>query len=97
MELNKIKIALYKEKPLAIIIKVTKSSITYRTTIKADGSEDISIYFDVPLSEIGDAVFERFMDAKLLIRWIIVPEEDPRDNPLIGDDSWVDDIEMGAR
>jgi hypothetical protein len=27
----------------------------------------------------------------------IKPEEDPRDNPLIGDDSWIHDVEMGAR
>jgi len=28
---------------------------------------------------------------------IEIDEEDPRDNPLIGEDDWIHDIEMGDR
>lgn len=74
MELNEIKKALYKEKPVAIFEKLCKGIMTYRSTIKKSEDEDVDVYFVIPVSDIGDASFERFMDAKLLIRYLIETE-----------------------
>ena len=71
--INEIKKALYKEKPIAGFLKLFKGSMLYRCTIKKDDNEDMDVYFNVPVSDIGDAVFEKFMDAKLLIRWMLDP------------------------
>lgn len=71
MELNEIKKQLYREKPLAGFLRATSVSLTYRTTIKKDADEDADLYFLIPISDVGDAVFEKFMPAQQLIRWIV--------------------------
>ena len=46
MELNEIKKALYKEKPLAIFDKATKSTLIYRSTVKENADEDYTMYLN---------------------------------------------------
>jgi hypothetical protein len=74
MDKTEIKKALYREKPLAIFDKLVKGVMTYRSTIKKDADEDYDVYFNIPINDIGDAVFERFMNAQLLIRYIVETE-----------------------
>jgi hypothetical protein len=77
MTLTQIKKELYRRKPDATLVKVTKSGILYNTSFyDADEegkiTERISVNFLVPLHEIGDATFEpNETDAQLLIRYII--------------------------
>lgn len=77
MNINEIKKELYKQRPNASMVNITKSGILYIASIEMNDG-DITRYkvinFIVPLSEIGDAIFKYTMDAKLLIRYIVTPE-----------------------
>lgn len=66
MEKNEIKKLLYKEKPTAHFLKVTKDGIYYTT-----GFGENTITFLVPISEIGEVVWEKEISAQLLIRYIV--------------------------
>ncbi len=66
MELNEIKKALYRQKPIAKKMFEKDGNYVYRTYLE-DGTE---LTFIVPISDMGDAKFEYEMDAKLLIRWL---------------------------
>ena len=68
MELNEIKKALYKENPHAVLKHIRKGVVYYSAHLV---SVDKVIQFQVPISDMGDADFEPFIDAKLLIRWIV--------------------------
>ncbi len=65
MELNEIKKALYKQKPIANLWGVSGHANYYETSIG-----DHKVKFRVPISEMGDTKFEDQMPAQLLIRWI---------------------------
>lgn len=65
MNTTEIKKALYKQKPEAKIMYVRKGSAFYY----ADTKEQ-RVYFEIPVSDMGEADFLPLMDAKLLIRWI---------------------------
>ena len=67
MELNDIKKALYKQKPIASLIKIKNGKAHYIATLN-----DTPIHFEIPIIDMGDAEFLIMMDAKLLIRWIIL-------------------------
>jgi len=78
MTLTEIKKELYKQKPKADIVNVTKSGILYLASLKMDDGV-ITRYkvvrFLVPLSDIGDAVFgPQGVESQLLIRYIVMPE-----------------------
>lgn len=64
--INEIKKALYREKPVAKKVDERNGIYAYDATL-VDGT---IIQFDVPISDMGDAKFEDQMDAKLLIRYI---------------------------
>ena len=68
MELNEIKKKLYKENPRAYLTDVRRDGIGYKTGL---GDSDTTITFLVPISEIGDVIWDVVMDAKLLIRYIV--------------------------
>lgn len=70
MELNEIKKALYKEKPIALFISASNASLTYGCYIK----DVYQVYFYIPHSDIGDAKFGAEMPAQQLIRWIVNPK-----------------------
>ena len=68
MELNEIKKDLYKQKPMAQLISVTREKLLYSCEI-IEGP--YPIYFSAPISDIGDAVFYPEMASQLLIRYIV--------------------------
>ena len=73
MEINEIKKALYKQKPIAKLL-VRKNGVAYYDAVILEQEEPIlkykTLFFDVPESDMGDAEFTEEMDAKLLIRWL---------------------------
>ncbi len=69
MELNEIKKALYKQKPIASNIEVNDKNAVYITHINTTESNEKEIKFIVPLKETGD--FDLEMPAQLLIRWLV--------------------------
>jgi len=75
LDINEIKKRLYREKPLAIFERATKSNLWYRCTFGEKHEDGWTIYFDIPINDIEDATFERFMPAQQLIRWLITPTE----------------------
>lgn len=65
MEKNEIKKRLYKEDLTAAFDSVRKDGILYITYM--DGK---LISFLIPLGEVGEVVWGRSIQAKLLIRWL---------------------------
>jgi len=69
--LTEIKKALYKQKPKAVIINVSKEGITYFAELKGiQENKKTIIPFLVPFNDIGDAIFTTEMESQLLIRYI---------------------------
>lgn len=66
MEKNKIKKALYKEKPEANFMFIRKKFAYYYADLN-----DIRVHFQVPVDDMGDADFGFRMEAKHMIRWIV--------------------------
>lgn len=67
MEKNEIKKALYKEKPVAKLIEFGKENVYI-----AELSNGMEIKFIVPVSDMGETLFGKTMEAQLLIRWLFV-------------------------
>lgn len=66
MDITEIKKALYKEKPAAH--KIFTGNIAYQYYAElADGTK---VYFEVPVSDMGELPFEATEQAQLLIRYI---------------------------
>jgi hypothetical protein len=63
-EISKI---LYKEKPLANLIRVFKTKLVYETKV-----EDNTFTFEVPIDELPEAGFEVTLPAQFLRRWVII-------------------------
>lgn len=63
--LTEIKKFLYKHKPIACFVMIRKGVAYYESNI-----EDFN--FQVPVNDMGDADFLMYMDAKLLIRYIVM-------------------------
>lgn len=74
MNTIEIKKELYKQKPVAIFERATKTALLYSAEL-IEGAE--TIYFSVPFIDIGDASFEREMPSQLLIRYLITKEQLP--------------------
>lgn len=66
MELNEIKKALYKQKPIAEFDMIRKGVAYYDAFI----DNLYPLRFEIPVSDMGDADLLPEMDAKLLIRWL---------------------------
>lgn len=74
MTISEIKKALYKQNPPARLQYILKGNAIYLATITAEGENYSTykvIYFQVPVSEMGDTKFEQRMDSKLLIRYML--------------------------
>ena len=69
MTKNDIKKALYKQNPWASKNFVTDGVVNYSTEIEFDNTEEI-VEFEVPISDMGENVFEDTLEAKFLIRWL---------------------------
>lgn len=73
MDLIEIKKQLYKQKPTSNLIYIRKGVAYYEAKIKIEVDstlKDKSIFFEVPVSDMGDADFTSIMEGKLLNRWI---------------------------
>ena len=73
MELNDIKKALYKQNTTAHLTSIQSDIAYYDTVIRIEEEPVIkskTIFFEVPVIDMGDATFFVEMPAKLLIRWI---------------------------
>lgn len=74
MNLTEIKKELYKQKPSAELVFIRKGIAYYDATLRIDDngiSTFKTIFFEIPVSDMGDADFTPTMDAKLLNRWLI--------------------------
>lgn len=67
MGMNEIKKALYKQNPMASFEYIRKGLAYYRSNLN-DGTV---ISFEIPVSDMGDADFNNYIEAKYLIRWIV--------------------------
>lgn len=70
MEKNEVKKALYKQNPKAEFKFIRKGVAYYLTVVQSENYEPVEIRFEIPVSDMGDADFELYMEAKYLIRWI---------------------------
>lgn len=66
MEINEIKKILYKTSPKAELQFIRKGKVYYKSEL-----ENLSVNFEIPVEDMGDADFLPIMEGKLLIRWII--------------------------
>lgn len=74
MEKNEIKKELYKQKPTAKLLAIKNGVVSYDAVIRITEKpiiESKTVFFEVPVSDMGDAEFTPKMEAKLLIRWLI--------------------------
>jgi hypothetical protein len=71
MEKNEVKKALYKQNPKAEFKFIRKGVAYYLTIIESESYEPVQIRFEIPVSDMGDADFEIYMESKYLIRWIV--------------------------
>ena len=74
MEKNEIKKLLYKQNPKAELLNIRKGVAYYDAIVKIEEQPIIkhkTIFFKVPISDMGDADFLCEMDSKLLDRWIV--------------------------
>ena len=79
LNINDIKKALYKQKPIAEFNCVVGKTIYYKTKIYTTKRDDaipvtFNIDFAIPIDEIGDTVFYKEMDGKLLNRYIVIKD-----------------------
>ena len=68
MELNEIKKALYKEKPVAVFKFIRKGVAYYSTTL----DDKNIVNFEIPCNDMGDSDFLYCMEAQHLNRWIVL-------------------------
>jgi len=74
MEKNEIKKLLYKQKPEAELLYIRKGVAYYNTRISTEGnpiSQTMGVFFEVPISDMGEADFLSKMPAQILSRWIV--------------------------
>ena len=76
MNKTEIKKALYKQKPIAEFNCIIGTTLYYKTKVRSDDKipTTFNVDFAIPVEEIGDAVFYKEMDGKLLNRYIVVEE-----------------------
>jgi len=66
MKVNDIKKALYKQNPIADLLFIRMNIAYYETSI----NDGYVVYFEIPVTDMGNADFFPKMDSKLLNRWI---------------------------
>lgn len=74
MTTTEIKKELYKQKPIAELLFIRKGIAYYDTKIKIQEEPLIlhkTLFFEIPVSDMGDADFIPKMDGKLLNRWLV--------------------------
>jgi len=74
MTTTEIKKELYKQKPKAELLYIRNGIAKYDAVIKLNNETFATyktVFFDVPVSDMGNADFTPIMDAKLLNRWLV--------------------------
>lgn len=76
MDKNEIKKALYIQEPKANMLYIKNGLIHYTTIVQEKSDDDVDyrsipVNFQVPLNDVGSALFDKVMEAKHLIRWIV--------------------------
>jgi hypothetical protein len=74
MEKNEIKKELYKQNPEASLLYIRKGVVYYEAILRIKEHVLIKakkVFFEVPISDMGDADLLPQMDAKLLIRYLV--------------------------
>lgn len=74
MTTNEIKKALYKQKPIARLISVSKNGLRYEADFDDEQNLPYFVQFLIPLDDINDAIFKVHEESQLLIRWIVQKE-----------------------
>lgn len=75
--MNEIKKELYRIKPMAFFQRMNREFVHYQTKflpMNVLPAEEMTINFQIPISDIGEAEFGEVMPAQLLIRWIVADE-----------------------
>ena len=72
MEKNEIKKLLYKQNPIAAFQYIRKVNDYYEAVVDDVGKGSIYVKFEIPVIDMGDADFLPQMEAKYLIRWILI-------------------------
>ena len=76
MNKTEIKKELYKQKPKAEFTHIRNGVAYYRTLLRIEKEPySESVFFEIPVDDMGSADFDKVMDAKLLNRWIVILEE----------------------
>lgn len=70
MEKNEVRKALYKQNPKAEFKFIRKGVAYYLSVVQSENHEPVELRFEIPVSDMGDADFELYMEAKYLFRWI---------------------------
>lgn len=78
MTTNEIKKELYKRKPKAWLQYIRKGIACYLTTLPPE-EYGLDVWFEVPVSDMGDADFLCVMESQLLIRWLVVQEKSDKE------------------
>jgi hypothetical protein len=74
MNNTEIKKELYKQKPIAKMLYIRSGVAYYDAVIRIEEESVIknkTVFFMVPVEDMGDADFTPEMDAKLLIRYLV--------------------------
>jgi hypothetical protein len=74
MTLTDIKKELYKQNPKANLIHILDGSAYYSAGLnhRVSPDEEYRVLFEVPILDMGSTSFKPTMEAKHLIRWIII-------------------------
>lgn len=72
MHVNEIKKELYKKNPFAHFISAKKGALYYEYI----NDDNMVVLFKIPFEDMGDAAFGSKEPAKLLIRYIVTPQEE---------------------
>lgn len=75
MNLNDIKKEIYKQQPKAYFQFIRMGIAYYEAFIKErfnDMGSTINVKFEIPVNDMGNADFFSEMEAKHLIRWIVI-------------------------
>ena len=74
MTKNEIKKKLYLQKPVAKLLYIRKGLAYYDAVVRINDESVLeykTVFFEIPVSDMGDADFLPEMESSLLLRWII--------------------------
>ena len=66
MNINEIKKATYRQKPDANFVYILNGTAHYYADL-----DDCRVHYEIPVTDMGEAIFNSRMEAKHLNRWIV--------------------------